>query len=430
MITIVQQTPELAPVYNDLVMTVVSNFVTTKFKFKYVFDIFTAQQPQTSYQFIGRVKVTPNPVGYGMLDLGRYLETQVESRVNPTGSTLVVNPNPTDPTFLNIDINNGSTVKYYVSVGEEYSNTIDGQVILYNGNDVPVTGTTITGITGNTCYGFDGVKQYDEGYTWDETDYVLPTGRTFLTNSPRTLYKEQDEFFTISALYGTFSGTPFNFGTLRADVYDQSNSLLLTYPTGSPTGTTITSSDIRIVNTGVNIDTIVSGVTSTWNKIVFRGGYSTGFTENMTVVKKGCPWDKYDPVDILWLNRLGGWDNFRFYGSKDKSVKIERTTYKRAYGTWASTSYDYKTYERGTSNIQTDLTQEGDVMSDFLDRDTVNWLEELLTSPQIFIIESSTKVRPINIRDAEFKNQLRGNTKLRQVSFKYEYSELIRTQQK
>jgi hypothetical protein len=133
-------------------------------------------------------------------------------------------------------------------------------------------------------------------------------------------------------------------------------------------------------------------------------------------------------MDIIFLNRYGAWDTFRFYGSKDENVKIQRGTYQRAYGTWASTSWTYDTYERGTSNISTDLNIEGVVMSDFIDIDTVNWLEELLTSPQIYKIESGV-LTPINITDSDFKRQIKGNVKLRQVSFKYTYSTQERTQQ-
>jgi hypothetical protein len=145
-------------------------------------------------------------------------------------------------------------------------------------------------------------------------------------------------------------------------------------------------------------------------------------------MNKGCAWDKYDPKDVLFLNRLGSWETFRFYGSKEEVVKITRGTYEVPYGTWSSTNWSYNTADRGTTNIKTDLTVQGQVMSDFLDRDTVNWLEELLTSPQIFLIEGA-KLVPINITDTSFKNQLRGNVKLRQVSFSYEKSNQTRTQQ-
>lgn len=413
-ITINQQPQILAPAYNDLVIAVSSNLVVTKYKFKYVFDIFSYNPATAATSYVGRVKSTPNPSGAGMLDLSRYLQNQVD--IDILGGT-PFNTTGTAGTYNNAN--------YYVMCGEEYADTLYGAVSLYNGNGTLATGPTLTGSTTTTGSTFNAVKQFEEGYTWNAAPYTGTTGRYLLTNSPRTLYKETDEYITAAALYGTYSGTsiPISGGTF-AQVYNAAGTLLTTY---NPNSTNYTSSFIRTLYGGVNISTIVGAYSNSWYRIVFRLG-SGNQTEALTIINKGCPWDKYDPKDVIWLNRLGGWDNFRFYGSKDEELKIQRGTYQRAYGTWSSTTYSYNTYERGTSNIKTDLTFEGQVMSDFLDIPTTNWLGELLTSPQVYFIENGALV-PINITDSSFKKQVRGNVKLRQVSFKYEKSNIVRTQQ-
>lgn len=413
-ITINQQPQVLAPAYNDLVISTSSNLVTTKFKFKYIFDIFAYNPALASTTYVGRVRSTPNPAGAGMLDLARYLQNQVNIDI--------LSGQPYNTTGTAGTYNNAN---YYVMCGEEYADTLYGAVTLYNGNGTVCNTATLTGSTTTTGSTFNAVKQFEEGYTWNAAPYTGTTGRNLLTNSPRTLYKETDEYITAAALYGTYSGTTFPIsGGTYAQVYDASNTLLTTY---NPISTNFTSSYIRTLYGGINISTIVGAYSSSWYKIVFRLG-SGGQTEPLTIINKGCPWDKYEPKDVIWLNRLGGWDNFRFYGSKDEEISIERGTYDRTYGTWSSTTYSYNTYERGTSNIKTDLTFEGQVMSDFLERDTVNWLTELLTSPVVFFIENGALV-PINIKDSAFKKQVRGNVKLRQVSFKYEKSNQVRTQQ-
>lgn len=418
-VTINQQPPILTPAYGDIVITVSSNLVVTKFKFKYVFDIFSTNSIGSQTTYVGRVKQTPNPSGVGMLDLSRYLQNQVDA-ITISSSTGSVNLTDGSSGFAN-----PSNCSYIVYCGEEYSETLYGPVTLYNGNGTTSTGTTLSSIATTTGYTFNGVKQFEEGFDWNETPYVAPTGRKLLTNSPRTLYKETDEYFTMASLYGTYSGTPFNFsGTTYAQVYNSAGTLLTTY-NPSPL-VTYSSPRIRMLYSAQNISNIVAGYENTWNKIVI--GFSTDATERITIYRTNCPWDKYDPKDIIFLNRLGGFDTFRFYGSKDEEVKIERGTYQRAYGTWSSNTFNYNTSERGTSNIKTDLTVNGDVMSDFLDRDTVNWLEELLTSPQVYMIEDS-KLIPINITNSTFKNQLRGNVRLRQVSFSYVKSNQTRTQQ-
>ena len=444
MITINQQPPEITPVYNDIVMTVVSDKIISKFKNKYVFDIFGIQQSGQitpaggAPVYLGRVKSTPNPAGYGMLDLSRYLQTILE-------------PEMTETPEQNITVVGTNTVTvasgyYYVICGEEYSETENGPVTLYNGNGTVSSGTTLTSLVSQTMFMFNGVNQFEEGLDWDATDYFLPTGRTLLTNSPRTLYKETDEFITLSAFSGYYTGSTIspnpgvaaNSLPLRATVYNSSGSVIKSF-TGSTNVFASAEINKSMSMCCAYIDTIVTPYESTWNKIDVKLGPSTssftGSTETMTIYKKECPWKKYDPVDIMFLNRLGCWDFFRFFGSKDEDVKIERGTYQRQYGTWSSINYSYNTNERGTSNIKTDLTLQGEIMSDFLDQDTVNWLEELLTSPEVFIVGefnttgTTKKLIPISITDSNFKRQVRGNRKLRQVSFKYEYATQIRTQQ-
>jgi len=441
MISIVQQPPEVTPIYNDIVMTVVSDKIITKFKNKYVFDIFGSKQnnteiPNSNPIYLGRVKSTPNPSGYGMLDLSRYLQTILGPEMDETPEENAVNETPVS------SIVESTSGTYFVICGEEYSETENGPVTLYNGNGTVSSGTTLTSTVSQTMFMFNGVKQFSEGQGFDATDYFKPTGRRLLTNSPRTLYKETDEYISLGAFCGYYSGstTQANYNIpLRASVYNSAGSLIKTL-VGTTGGITSNSVEKSTKMVTTNIETIVSGYTGTWDKIdILLGtltGSTSGTTETLTVYRKDCPWQKYDPVDVMFLNRLGGWDFFRFFGSKDEDVKIERGTYQRQYGTWSSINFDYNTNERGTSNIKTDLTLQGEVMSDFLDIDTVNWLEELLTSPEVFILGEEyvatyrrRKLIPISITDSNFKRQVRGNRKLRQVSFKYEYSNQIRTQQ-
>jgi len=419
-ITITQQIPILAPAYNDIVLSVSSTNVVSKFKMKYVYDIFQKELGTPNTTYVGRVRQTPNPSGAGMLDLARYLQLQVSQDLFD-GVMFDI------PQTSKLETGYNTLVQYWVECGEEYADTITGPVSLYNGDGTLNTSDYLTSTSTISGYTFNGVKQFSEGLYWDQTDYVLPTGRNLLTNSPRTLYKEEEEYITTACLYGTYNGTSFPItGSTYARVYDSNNTLLKTY--NPQTGYTATSGNILPLFSGVLINDIKFGADN-WDKIVLQIG-SGNQTEELTIKKKVCPWHKYTPTDIIFLNRYGAWDTFRFYGSKNEEVKIQRDTYQRAYGTWASSTYSYDTYERGTSNIKTDLTVEGEVMSDFIDRDTVNWLGELLTSPQVYRIEPVTAhLTPIVITDNNFKRQIKGNVKLRQVSFKYQYSSQERTQQ-
>jgi hypothetical protein len=417
----VTQTPQyIKQAYSDNVLTVSSNQVVSNFKFKYVFDLFAKTNEAVSYTYLGRVRQTPNPSGVGMLDLSRYLQLQLSQDLY-SGNTADLNWVPyTLKTTLGT---------YYVMCGEEYSTSLSGSTVLYNGNGTASTGTTLSSTSTGVLNVFNGVHQFSQGYNWVNTDYFKATDRYILSNQPLTQYREVDEPICIGVLAGD------NQAGQDANISRLGYTATFYFTDGTSTGYTsnngsYTASTINGYYMSGTIQDILTANSQTKDWIRVELSMSTEY-EKRNIYKKVCPWQKYEPRDVIFQNRYGLWDTFRFYGSKDEAIKITRGTYERAYGTWAGNSYNYQTYERGTSNISTGLEVEGEVMSDFIDRDSVNWLEELLTSPQVYLLDDivSNKLLPINITSSDFKRQIKGNVRLRQVSFKYKYSTPTRTQQ-
>jgi hypothetical protein len=283
---------------------------------------------------------------------------------------------------------------------------------------------------------FNGVHQFAQGYGWNSNDWFKSSNRFLLSNQPLTQYREADEFICLAGLAGDntagYDANVSRIGYTATFYFTDGTTTGYTSNTGSYSASPI----IGYYLSGTLQDILdVNSQTKDWIKVELS--FSTEY-EKRTIFKKSCPWQKYNPKDIIFLNRLGSWDTFRFYGSKDEVTKITRGTYEIAYGTWAGSSYSYQPYERGTSNISTELQVDGEMMSDFLDRDMVNWLEELLTSSQVYIVANNeiphlitggVQLLPINITSSDFKKQIKGNVKLRQVSFKYKYSTPTRTQQ-
>ena len=425
-VTVIQAPQYIKQAYSDNVLTVSSNQVASKFKFKYVFDIFGKTNEAGSYTYLGRARQTPNPSGVAMLDLGRYLENVVSQDLY---NGLMYD------TAWSIDTLKTTIGQYYVMCGEEYSTSLTGSTVLYNGSGTVSSTSTLTGTTTGVKTVFNGVHQFPYGYNWNSTDWFKSTNRFLLSNQPLTQYREADEFICLAGFGGDDSVTDANISRLGYTAtfyFTDGTSTGYTSNEGSYTASTITGYYLSGTLQSI-LD--VNSQTKDWTRVEIS--MSTEY-EKRIIYKKVCPWQKYNPKDVIFLNRLGGWDTFRFYGSKDEVTKITRGTYEVPYGTWAGSQYDYQTYERGTTNISTELQVEGDMMSDFLERDMVNWLEELLTSPQVYlvannelphIITGGVQLLPINITSSDFKKQIKGNVKLRQVSFKYKYSTPTRTQQ-
>lgn len=115
-VNVLKAPPVWSPAYNPIIWMVDSN-ETTQFKFRYVFDVYIYEQPT----FI-RFKVPPNPEGKGLIDVSSLVAGELNIAENvPFLSAL--------PFYSG----EGLATTVYLKVGEEYSTTIDGQPVLYNG---------------------------------------------------------------------------------------------------------------------------------------------------------------------------------------------------------------------------------------------------------------------------------------------------------
>lgn len=186
--------------YGNIVYQVESTNQNTKYKFRYVFDIFMNSQK------IARIKTTPQNTDWGQVDISRVIQNYVESVPVNMGSTLQNESiAKADWGWLNAD-----WLIYDVYIGEEYSTTETGEPILYNGlgsQGDPAYEPT----GGDPRYVINGIKEWtDKNYNLspfylNTTD--LPSqynynadDHRFLTNAPRIQYVRESDWGTLSAL--------------------------------------------------------------------------------------------------------------------------------------------------------------------------------------------------------------------------------------
>lgn len=97
-----------------------------------------------------------------------------------------------------------------------------------------------------------------------------------------------------------------------------------------------------------------------------------------------------NPIRMWWLNKLGGFDAFTFTGDIKESIRSKQTSYERDLGF----SFDVK--DRGETVLGVKAENRLEAFSDFMTRDEAEWLQELYTSPQVFLQEG-TDIIPIVI---------------------------------
>jgi len=113
-----------------------------------------------------------------------------------------------------------------------------------------------------------------------------------------------------------------------------------------------------------------------------------GLTEKVYQDLDDC--NKYTPIKLKWKNSLGGWDFMTFTKVSSAVTNIERENYKRSRGQIAAsgTGYNYleSDNDRGYKSLNIKLKDTFSIASDWIEKDTAKWLQDLYTSDEVYIL--------------------------------------------
>ena len=141
-------------------------------------------------------------------------------------------------------------------------------------------------------------------------------------------------------------------------------------------------------------------------------------------IDEGC--SIYPRVQLMFLNRHGGWDCFNFDQRSEESLTgIERTTYNRPRGNWddvtTSVDWTYNGWERGTSVTSVKAERQMKVSSDYVDEGYKDQLRDIATSREVFIVDGDNLI-PVVVTDSEYLFKTSANDKLISYSFTLRYA--------
>lgn len=444
--------------------------------FKYIFNPLYKVEPfsTSSYNKLSVYKVPPRPVtGEGLFSPNRILKSYFENYVNPFQTGWISN-------FISGKAGiPGALIDYKTEYGFEYNpglvwadtyNTsgmlgltfsyqhglISGDLLIldkdnktlnvsYDGtcsvtsvinnyhiktdkswgiNTNDETGTIISlrrlSATSSDRFGYNGTKQYNEINKDFTTEYILGTSLSkFLTNYNQTYkYVGIDDYETISMILDTTNLTGIN---MIINTYDSNNNNLnvYTYPIN-------VNNLYRRVDFGVGPKNLINAgvILKNVDYYTIRVNKSSNISE-LKYYKIDNKCSSYDNVRVLFLNRAGGWDYFNFKMDSKRNININRTEYERIL------NYNYRLGDRGRSILSQDVDINMTITSDWITEKDSIWLEELITSPEVYILGnddvlggSSTGYKlPILITDTnyEVKTYMRNQVFNLVVNFKYSY---------
>jgi hypothetical protein len=429
--TIIAQPQDFTPAYNECKF-IIDSTNKNKSGFRYIFEVFDS----VTNLRIGYYKALPTfGTGYGEQDLSKLLSNNVSFDFNPSITTFYDASN----SYFGYDVkfgeeyifdmsytasltdNSGNvriTATHPFQVGDQVNITQADGGVANPGVEglhtvIAITGTTNftinalwSGVTDATINGvveyadkrktidldiestldkfvFNGVYPWLEFPYWDETDYELDgITKEWLTDQPQlfSCTPGQDLWLNIKDR-GTVTG-----GNKRA--YFQNDNGDLFYKN-------LNSNDyIKGVAVGPNNYgslTVVSGTAPLVknNTTSYEIWYSDGVFNPVKSVKYKVNIDRRMLISeshIVFLDRLGSWSSFAFQLKAYERGNITRQTYNQDVpGNVVDGQWQYKSYEQGTVNINTEVTKLYDLSTNFMTEAEGDYFQQLLTSPQTYI---------------------------------------------
>jgi hypothetical protein len=131
---------------------------------------------------------------------------------------------------------------------------------------------------------------------------------------------------------------------------------------------------------------------------------------------------KYEPIRFKFMNNYGKYDYYTFTGAKTKSTNIKRNTYKSNPNQWSGTNYNYSRTSRGLSQYETVLDDTITINSDWITQLESIWLEQLVTSPDVYIYEGANLVS-VNITNANYETKYEASQQLFNLVISFTYSQ-------
>lgn len=102
-----------------------------------------------------------------------------------------------------------------------------------------------------------------------------------------------------------------------------------------------------------------------------------------------CDCERWTPYRFVWLNRLGGFDAYTFRLKSTETITSERKEYTKFLSyLQPDNTFGYNKGDRGRTVYNTDSIVTYNVISTWHSEETHKWLEELFTSPEVYLINT------------------------------------------
>lgn len=304
----------------------------------------------------------------------------------------------------------------------------------------------------------EGAVQYDNRsfdlstlYVWNQTNWSnkrfltgYPTNNELSSNTKKSFIDtdlntgQYETIFFLTDRLGDFKNVivnTYNSNGVNMATYSATAWANGTIPTDTllevPSGATSSSNSWRMFELGIGAQQAYGiGVINNFDppslSEFFTGVkyYSFRFRNQSNVLSAPiyrqvvCNPSVYVNKQILFKNLLGGWDYINFTEKNSKSITINKNNYKKPLDPTINIYSGNDLRQDTTINVK--YTEEYRASTDWMTEDEYNYLNELLTSEDVFIYEQDI-LRPIMIMDSRFEFKSYQNMDLFILSIVYKY---------
>lgn len=411
-VTITQQPTSPNAAYTRLPYVVSGSVTTSEPQYQYVMDVYKSG----STNRIARLTQTPNPQGVAVFDPSRIFQGELSE----------------DPLWKTVGVMGGIESNRYfnVSFGEQYSTSVSSSVTVY-----PGLASTNIHIMSPIVDPNNGVS-----FNFPSSSYYPPSDNLELTNDPdissvpikyksisvddyqTVSYLENldigglnwDEFSIViksgsSILYSKYNEPIYNFegSTVYVGVGPRN---LLDYNDGEDP-----SFDAAFAGDWTSYEISVSGSKS---GVPGPPEYSsTTYYSNEALDESICNKEK---TRFAFINRFGVWDYYNNFNPVKRSSNIQRENVTLPQLDYSNISSPYNVNNRGQKDYYTEVKDRFVVDTEYVDKETANWLEELLDSPSVYIQRGDCFI-PVVLTNSNYQvNNNTSRNKLFQYTIEFE----------
>jgi len=288
------------------------------------------------------------------------------------------------------------------------------------------------------------------GYNLTAAGFATYDGGGALSDAPLTQYARITDYGTLpffSNCAPPFEG--FNSPTIdnaEVEMFNSSGASLGTFDVAVTSSATTTLAINKIVYIGCFPANFSGAGYSDWNTHKDNVAYYTVKTKNTTIGVIGqtyrfdiiCENGRgYEGIRLTWLNKHGTWDYYTFNKKSVRSLSTNRKTYTQLSGTWNEATFKLHGSSGGRKNYKVDTKEKIKMNTDYISQDESVWLEQLINSPEVYILNGYQSdvggtlrryVQPVTLTTSSHTRKTIANDKLIQYTFEVERTKNQRTQ--